>query len=339
MPQNKNAVIRYQTLDKCFSDFRHRYYMDDLIEACAQALIDYTGTDSVSRRTVFDDITFMESSQGWSIPLERIKDGKKVYYRYKYKDFTINNKELTADEISQLKTTIMTISRYRGLPSTEWLEDVISNLEYRFDHLARVIDKFTETIGLTKFAMYVFDYGAPIGYRLAMWHPERITAIISQNGNMYEEGLGKKWEARKAYWKNPTDELRQQFATAYALETIIGQYTFGTPEGSVGPDGYSLDYYYVCQPGRAEMQNDLILDYRSNVALYPEFQQYLRTYQPPLLAVWGENDPSFIPAGAKAFKRDVPNAEIHFVPNGHFALESHHTEIAKLIIDFLHRVL
>lgn len=133
MPQNKNAVIRYRALDKCFSDFRHRYYMDDLIEACARELIDYTGTDSVSRRTVFDDITFMESSQGWSIPLERIKDGKKVYYRYKYRDFTINNKELTADEISQLKTTIMTISRYRGLPSTEWLEEVISNLEYRFD--------------------------------------------------------------------------------------------------------------------------------------------------------------------------------------------------------------
>ena len=198
---------------------------------------------------------------------------------------------------------------------------------------------FTEAIGLTRFAMYVFDYGAPIGYRLALWHPERITAIISQNGNMYEEGLGKKWEARKAYWKNPTDELRQQFASAYALETIIGQYTFGTPEGSVGPDGYSLDYYYVCQPGRAEMQNDLILDYRSNVALYPEFQKYLRTYHPPLLAVWGENDPSFIPEGAKAFKRDLPNAEIHFAPSGHFALESHHTEIAKLMIDFLHQVL
>ncbi|MBQ9639557.1 MAG: hypothetical protein IJV22_08385 [Bacteroidales bacterium] len=95
--------------------------------------------------------------------------------------------------------------------------------------------------------MYVFDYEAPIGYRLAMWHPERITAIISQNGNMYEEGLGKKWEARKAYWKNPTNELRQQFSSAFALETIIGQYTFGTPEGSVGPDGYSLDYYYACQ--------------------------------------------------------------------------------------------
>ena len=210
---------------------------------------------------------------------------------------------------------------------------------YSFNHLARIVDKFTEGIGLTRFAMYVFDYGAPIGYRLAMWHPERITAIISQNGNMYEEGLGKKWEARKAYWQNPTDELRQQFASAYALETIIGQYTFGTPEGSVGPDGYSLDYYYVCQPGRAEMQNDLILDYRSNVALYPEFQKYLRTYQPPLLAVWGENDPSFIPAGANAFRRDLPNAEIHFVPSGHFALESHHTEIAKLMHNFLARTI
>lgn len=209
--------------------------------------------------------------------------------------------------------------------------------EYSFDHLAKIVDKFTEQIGLTKFAMYVFDYGAPIGYRLAMWHPERITAIISQNGNMYEEGLGKKWEARKAYWKNPTPELRQQFSSAFALETIIGQYTFGTPEGSVGPDGYSLDYYYVNLPGRAEMQNDLILDYRSNVALYPQFQQYLRDNQPPLLAVWGENDPSFIPAGANAFKRDVPNAEVHFVPSGHFALESHHTEIARLMKEFLGR--
>ena len=211
--------------------------------------------------------------------------------------------------------------------------------EYSFDHLAKIVDKFTEQIGLTKFAMYVFDYGAPIGYRLAMWHPERITAIVSQNGNMYEEGLGKKWEARKAYWANPTPELRQQFSSAFALETIIGQYTFGTPEGSVGPDGYSLDYYYVNLPGRAEMQNDLILDYRSNVALYPEFQKYLRDNQPPLLAVWGENDPSFIPAGANAFKRDVPNAEIHFVPSGHFALESHHTEIAQLMKDFLRKVL
>ncbi|MBR1849751.1 MAG: alpha/beta hydrolase [Bacteroidales bacterium] len=211
--------------------------------------------------------------------------------------------------------------------------------DYTFDHLAKIIDRFTEQMGLTQYAMYVFDYGAPIGYRLAMWHPERITAIISQNGNMYDEGLGKKWEARKQYWKRPTDELRQQFASAYALETIIGQYTYGTPEGTVGPDGYLLDYYYVCLPGRAEVQNDLILDYRTNVALYPEFQRYLHDHQPPLLAVWGENDPSFIPAGAEAFRRDVPNAEIHFVPSGHFALESHHTEIAALMRDFLSRVL
>ena len=214
-----------------------------------------------------------------------------------------------------------------------------AEFEYSFDHLAKIVDKFTEQLGLTKFAMYVFDYGAPIGYRLAMWHPERITAIVSQNGNMYEEGLGKKWEARKAYWKNPTPELHQQFSSAFALETIIGQYTFGTPEGSVGPDGYSLDFYYVNLPGRAEMQNDLILDYRSNVALYPEFQKYLRDNHPPLLAVWGENDPSFIPAGANAFKRDLPNAEIHFVPSGHFALESHHTEIATLMREFLKRVI
>ena len=211
--------------------------------------------------------------------------------------------------------------------------------DYTFDHLARIIDKFTEAIGLSHYAMYVFDYGAPIGYRLALWHPERIDAIVSQNGNMYEEGLGKKWEARKAYWQNPTPDLRCQFASAYALETIIGQYTYGTPEGSVGPDGYSLDYYYVCLPERADMQDDLILDYRSNVALYPDFQKYLRTYQPPLLAVWGENDPSFIPAGAKAFLRDVPSAEIYFIPSGHFALESHHSDIARLMRDFLNRVL
>lgn len=210
---------------------------------------------------------------------------------------------------------------------------------YSFEHLSKIIDKFTEQIGLTRFGMYVFDYGAPIGYRIATWHPERILAIVSQNGNMYEEGLGKKWDARKEYWKDPTPELRKQYASAYALETIIGQYTFGAPEGSVGPDGYSLDFYYVNLPGRAEMQNDLILDYRTNVVLYPEFQQYLRTYQPPLLAVWGENDPSFIPAGAKAFKRDLPHAEIHFVPSGHFALESHHSEISKLMKNFLSRVL
>ena len=143
---------------------------------------------------------------------------------------------------------------------------------YSFDYLAHTMDHFTEALGLEQFAMYIFDYGASVGLRLAMWHPERVTAIISQNGNCYEEGLGKKWEARKEYWAHPTPEQRAQYASAYALETIIGQYTFGTPEGSVAPDGYTLDYYYVNLLERAEMQNDLIFDYQSNVALYPQFQ-------------------------------------------------------------------
>lgn len=210
---------------------------------------------------------------------------------------------------------------------------------YTFDNLAKTVDAFTEKLGLKRYAMYLFDYGAPVGFRLAMWHPERITAIVSQNGNAYEEGLGKKWEARKEYWKKPTPELRKQYASAYALDTIIGQYTFGTPENSVGPDGYTLDYAYVQMPERAEMQNDLILDYRSNVALYPEFQKYMRDHQPPLLAVWGKNDPSFIPAGAEAFKKDLPDAEIRFVNSGHFALESHHREIAALMKAFLKKYL
>jgi pimeloyl-ACP methyl ester carboxylesterase len=206
---------------------------------------------------------------------------------------------------------------------------------YTFDYLAHVMDVFTEAIGLEHFAMYIFDYGAPVGMRLALWHPERIDAIISQNGNCYEAGLGKKWEARKEYWAHPTPELRKQYESAFALETIKGQYCFGTPEGSVGPDGYTLDYAYVQLPERAEMQSDLIFDYQSNVRLYPEFQRYFREHQPRLLAVWGKNDPSFIPAGAEAFKRDLPKAVVRFVDSGHFALESHHSEITGYIKDFL----
>ena len=209
--------------------------------------------------------------------------------------------------------------------------------EYSFDKIARIIDKFTEIIGLKRYAIYVFDYGAPVGFRLALWHPERITAIVSQNGNIYHEGLGPKWTDRAKYWAAPTSEGRLKFSNAYAPDTIIGQYTFGTPQGSVAPDGYMLDIAYVSQPGRKEIQDDLILDYRTNVALYPEFQSYLRQHQPPLLAVWGKNDPSFIPAGAEAFKKDLPDAEIHFVDSGHFALESHLEEIASLMIEFLKR--
>ena len=200
---------------------------------------------------------------------------------------------------------------------------------YTFDHIAEVMDAFLNRMDVERFYMYVFDYGAPIGFRIAVKHPERVLGIISQNGNVYQEGLGKKWEARAEYWRNPTPELREQYKSAFAPETVIGQYTFGTEEGSVSPDGYSLDLYYSqILPDYAEKQSDLIFDYRNNVELYPTFQQYLRTYQPPLLAVWGKNDPSFIPAGAEAFQRDIPDAEVHLVDSGHFALESRCEEIA-----------
>ena len=208
---------------------------------------------------------------------------------------------------------------------------------YSFDNIANVMDEFLEEKGITKFYMYVFDYGAPIGFRIALKHPDRIIGIISQNGNVYQEGLGKKWEARAEYRKNPTAELREQYKSAFAPETIIGQYTNGTEPNSVSPDGYSLDIYYTQRKDYAEIQSDLIFDYQNNVKMYPDFQKYLREYQPPLLAVWGKNDPSFIPAGAEAFKNDLPDAKIHFVNSGHFALESCCDEIANYVKDFIGR--
>ncbi|MBR2208689.1 MAG: alpha/beta hydrolase [Synergistaceae bacterium] len=208
------------------------------------------------------------------------------------------------------------------------------DFNYSFDNIADVMNEFIKALGLEKFFMYVFDYGAPIGFRIAMKNPEKILGIVSQNGNVYSEGLGKKWEARAKYWANPTKELREEYKSAFAPATIIGQYTFGTEEGSVSPDGYTLDIFYTNRPEYDEIQSDLIFDYQNNVKLYPKFQEYLRTYKPKLLAAWGKNDPSFIPAGAEAFKRDVPDAEIHFVNSGHFALESCCKEIADLILKF-----
>ena len=208
------------------------------------------------------------------------------------------------------------------------------NFAYTFDNLADVMEKFLARLGVEKFFMYVFDYGAPIGFRLAVKNPQKILGIVSQNGNVYAEGLGKKWAARAEYWKNPMPELREQYKSAFAPETIIGQYTFGTPEGSVAPDGYSLDIFYTRRAGYDEIQSDLIFDYQSNVALYLTFQKYLREHQPKLLAVWGKNDPSFIWQGAEAFKKDLPAAQIYFVDSGHFALESHCAEIATLIKNF-----
>src|ERR1700740_3698722 len=211
-----------------------------------------------------------------------------------------------------------------------------SQFKYTFDHIARVIDRFTEVIGFDRFAMYVFDYGAPTGFRLALRHPERITAIISQNGNAYEEGLSEGWNPIRAYWEDASEANREALRAFLKPETTVWQYTHGVPDRTaVSPDGYSLDNFYLARPGADELQLDLFGDYKSNVALYPAFQQYFRTHKPPFLAVWGKNDPFFLPPGAEAFRRDIPEAEIRFFDTGHFALETHCSEIASAIRDFL----
>ena len=211
---------------------------------------------------------------------------------------------------------------------------------YTFEHLAQVIDSFTQAIGLKQFALYVFDYGAPIGFRVALAHPERITAIISQNGNAYEEGLSEGWNPIQKYWKQPSAENRAALREFLKPEATKWQYTHGVQDESlVAPEAYQLDSALLARPGNDEIQLDLFLDYAGNVALYPKFQEYFRAHQPPLLAVWGKHDPFFLPPGAEAFKRDNPNAEVHFYDTGHFALETHHHEIAAAILDFLGRKL
>jgi pimeloyl-ACP methyl ester carboxylesterase len=207
---------------------------------------------------------------------------------------------------------------------------------YSFENIANVIDRFTEVVGLDRFAVYVFDYGAPTGFRLAVKHPERITAIISQNGNAYEEGLSEGWNPIQTYWKNPTAENREALRGFLAPQTTRWQYTHGVADESlVSPDGIALDNYYLARKGADEIQLDLFLDYQSNVALYPTFQAYFRKHQPRFLAVWGKNDPFFLPPGAEAFKRDIPGAQVRFLDTGHFALETHAKEIAEAIRSFL----
>jgi pimeloyl-ACP methyl ester carboxylesterase len=209
---------------------------------------------------------------------------------------------------------------------------------YTFENLAKVMAKFTQAIGLGRFAIYVFDYGAPVGLRLALAHPERITAIISQNGNAYEEGLSDGWNPIQKYWKEPTPENRAALRDFLKPETTKWQYVHGVQDETlVAPETYQLDSALLGRPGNDEIQLDLFLDYASNVALYPKFQEYFRSQQPPLLAVWGKNDPFFLPPGAEAFKRDIRNAEVRFYDTGHFALETHHREIAGEIRDFLGR--
>ena len=209
---------------------------------------------------------------------------------------------------------------------------------YTFARLAEVIERFTEVIGLARFAVYIFDYGAPTGLRMAVRHPERIAAIISQNGNAYEEGLSDGWNPIRAYWQNPSEANRAALRAFLSPETTIWQYTHGVTDISlVSPDGYSLDNHYLERTGADEVQLDLFGDYKSNVAMYPEFQAYFRKHKPPLLALWGKNDPFFLPPGAEAFKRDIPGAEVRFFDTGHFALETHCAEIAIAIRDFLPR--
>ena len=207
---------------------------------------------------------------------------------------------------------------------------------YTFDHIADVIDRFTEVVGFDRFAVYVFDYGAPTGFRLAVKHPERITAIISQNGNAYEEGLSDGWNPIRAYWQSPSQANRDALRAFLAPESTRWQYVHGvTDESLVSPDGIALDNYYLARPDAHDIQLDLFLDYQSNVALYPTFQAYFRTHRPRFLAVWGKHDPFFLPPGAEAFKRDIPHARVQFFDTGHFALETHAKEIAQAIRKFL----
>lgn len=207
---------------------------------------------------------------------------------------------------------------------------------YSFQHIADVISRFTEVLGLARFAIYVFDYGAPTGFRIALAHPERITAIISQNGNAYEEGLSEGWNPIRAYWREPSSANREALRAFLTPQTTRWQYTHGVADPtSVSPDGQSLDNFYLARPGADDVQLDLFGDYQSNVALYPAFQEYFRTHRPPLLAVWGRHDPFFLPAGAEAFKRDIPAAVVRFFDTGHFALETHAAEIATAMRDFL----
>jgi pimeloyl-ACP methyl ester carboxylesterase len=210
------------------------------------------------------------------------------------------------------------------------------NYVYTFDALAKTIEAFVEALNLKKYALYIFDYGAPTGLRLAMAHPERVTAIVSQNGNAYEEGLGDAWAPIRRYWSDPSAENRNAIRGALTAEGMRREYSVGMSNSDVvAPESYTLDAALLARPGNVEIQLDLFLDYANNVKLYPKFQEYFRNFQPPLLAIWGNKDLYFIPPGAEAFRRDIPNAIVQFVETGHFALETHLEEITTAMRTFL----
>jgi pimeloyl-ACP methyl ester carboxylesterase len=210
--------------------------------------------------------------------------------------------------------------------------------KYTFENLAQIVDQFTVAIGLKNFMLYIFDYGAPIGLRIALKHPEKILAIVSQNGNAYEEGLSEGWNPIQKYWREPNEANRAALRPFLSPEAIRDQYWYGVKDKTqIAPEAFTLDAYCVSRPGNIDIQLDLFLDYASNVKLYPSFQDYLRKKQPPLLAVWGKNDPFFLPQGAEAYKKDIPSAKIQFYDTGHFALETHVEEIASTILPFLNQ--
>ena len=211
---------------------------------------------------------------------------------------------------------------------------------YTFDNLAKVIAGFTDVVGLKRYAIYIFNYGAPVGLRLAVARPERVTAIITQNGNAYEEGLSTGWSPIQKYWQDPTPENRDALRFLLTPETTKWQYVQGvSDETLVAPESYALDSALLARPGNDEKQLDLYRDYANNVAMYPRFHEYFSAKQPPLLAVWGKNDPFFLPAGAEAYRHDLPHADIRFFDTGHFALETHVDEIAAAITSFLEDVI
>jgi pimeloyl-ACP methyl ester carboxylesterase len=214
------------------------------------------------------------------------------------------------------------------------------SFSYTFDHLAEIMGEFIEQVGLTKFVVYIFDYGAPVGLRLALKYPDRIAGIISQNGNAYQEGLSDGWAPVRTYWKNPTQENRDALKFLSTREITNWQYKTGVTDADsrIAPEAIELDQVLLDRPQSSEIQLDLITNYITNIELYPKFQEYFRTHRPPTLAVWGKNDPFFLPAGAEAYQRDNPAAKVVFYDSGHFALETHPTEIGEEIRSFLGRV-
>jgi pimeloyl-ACP methyl ester carboxylesterase len=214
-----------------------------------------------------------------------------------------------------------------------------SQFEYSFDNFARLMDRFTQQLGLKRYALYVMDYGAPVGFRLASAHPERVDALIVQNGNAYMEGIGAFWDPIKALWKDNSEANREVIRkAALTLDGTRWQYLDGVPDPTlVSPDAYTLDQAYLDRPGNNDIQLALIHDYRNNLPKYPEWQAYFRKHRPPTLVVWGRNDQIFLAAGAEPYRRDNPDAKVHLLDTGHFALETHGPQIAALIRDFLSR--